>query len=338
MENKVLITDMHHKSDIEEQSVYRDTGIQLNTAMCLTEDDLIKNGAGYQGFLVSYAPVTRKVMEALPGLEVMVKYGIGVDNIDVRAATDLGKVVANVPDAASEEVALQALTLLLNGLRSTDFLARSVRKNQWVKDPEPLIPYRVSEISLGLIGYGRIPHFLARFAKPLFSSIYVYDPYCRSEEIESSGLTAVKDLKELFRRCSAISVHAPLNDSTKGFINSDLIKLSKRLVLVNTSRGGVVDMPSIVEALRSDKLEFFGSDVFWTEPADFSDPDVKYLINHDRVLITPHVGWCSQPAAAQMRRTAAKEALNVLSGLRAVNTVNPEVYEKRSDLIKGAVQ
>ncbi len=197
MENKVLITDMHHKSDIEEQSVYRDTDIQLNTAMCLTEDDLIKNGVGYQGFLVSYAPVTRKVMEALPDLEVMVKYGIGVDNIDVKAATDLGKIVANVPDAASEEVALQALTLLLNGLRSTNFLARSVRKNQWIKDPEPLIPYRVSEISLGLIGYGRIPHFLARFAKPLFSSIYVYDPYCRSEEIESSGLTAVNDLKEL---------------------------------------------------------------------------------------------------------------------------------------------
>jgi len=319
---------MHHQSAQQELKVLEEAGFSLDTGMCTTEEDLIEKGKGVHGFLVSYAPVTRKVMEALPDLKVMVKYGIGVDNIDVSAATDLGKVVANVPDASSEEVAVHALSLLLAGFRNTLFFQGVVKSGRWEVDPEPYIPFRLSQVSLGIIGFGRIPRVLARIAKPLFQSVHVYDPFVASDSVTGAGCVAETSLEALFAHSTAVSVHVPLTELTRGAVDSALIRRSPGLILVNTSRGGVVDMQSVVDTLKTGELKFFGSDVFWTEPPNFDDSNVRFLLEQENVVITPHVAWCSQSSAAAVRRSAAEEAKRVLLGQKPRNTVNPEVFKK----------
>jgi len=323
---KALITDMRHKSATEEKRIFDEAGIQLEIGMCETEEELIRQGRGCAGFLVSYAPVTRAVMEALPDLQVIVKYGIGVDNIDVGGATKLGKIVAIVPEPEIEEVATHALTLLLTGFRMTDFFARTVRKRIWDINPQNYTIHRLSESKLGILGFGRIGQRVAKIAAPFFDSVLVYDPYVKKTLINGyQNCEAVQDVEELFQQCQAISVHAPLTDTTRNIVNNDLLMLSLGLILVVTSRAHIIDIDALMLGLNTGRVSFFGSDVFWTEPPEFTDPNIQALIDHERVMITPHVAWYSTSGEAALRRQAAEDVRNVLLGGRPRYPINPTV-------------
>ena len=326
---KVLITDMRHKSAVEEKRVLEEAGIQLEIGMCETEEELIEKGRDCAGFLVSYAPVTRTVLEALPELKVIVKYGIGVDNIDVAAATELGKIVAIVPEPEIEEVATHALALLLSGFRMTDFFARMTRRFVWSVHPEEYTVYRLSESKLGLLGFGRIGRKLAELAAPLFNSILVYDPYVDDTIIgQYPKCLPVHNVEALFSQCQGISIHVPLTDTTRGMVNDEVLNLASGLILVVTSRAGVVEMEAVLRGLDTGRILFFGADVFWTEPPDFNDPTVQAIISHERVMITPHVAWYSTTGESELRRQAAEEIKTVLLGGKPRYPVNPEVFAR----------
>lgn len=314
MTPQVLITDMHHASDAVERGILEDAGFTLAHAMCRSEDELIDRGRGVAAFLVSYAPVSERVLEALPDLKVVVKYGVGVDNIDRTAAARRGVVTANVPDAYSEEVAVHSLGLLLSGFRGIDRFSREVRGGVWNGDPSPWLPRRLSESRFGLLGFGRIARRLASLAAPLFGETVAFDPFVDAETVRRSGCLPVASVDELIAMSDAVSLHVPMTGETVGMVGDAQLQRAKRLIMVNTCRAVVVDRDALVDALDEDRVAFYGADVFWTEPPDMSDPTVRRLLAHPAVAVTPHSGWCSQPSERQMRRLAAEEVVRVLRG------------------------
>ena len=328
---KVLITDMRHSSCIEEKRVLSAEGIEVDTTFSANEEELIRNGKGAFAFLVSYAKITRPVMEALPQLKVIIKYGIGVDNIDLKAATDLGKLVVNIPDYCTEEVALHALALILDGVRMTPHFTNMVRSGGWEIDPEPFLPYRLSRQLLGLLGFGRIARRLAFFMELMVKGILFYDPYLADKDLPSGKLMRASSAEEVFASSAVVSVHLPLNEETRDFVRARHFKQKNGIILVNTSRGGTIHKGDLLEALKSGQVAFFGSDVFFQEPPDRSDPISLAILNHPHSYITPHVAWCSAESATEVRRSAAEEALRVARGILPRNVVNKDVMAKLNE-------
>jgi D-3-phosphoglycerate dehydrogenase len=311
---KVLITDMRHSSIAQEKAVLEPAGVTLDTTFSETEDALIAHGQEAIGFLVSYAPVTRKVMEALPELKIIVKYGIGVDNIDLRAAQDLGKYVANVPEFCTEEVALHALSLITTGLRMTHYFGGEVKRHRWIEDPTTEAIDRPSLLRFGLAGFGKIARQLATYMEHIVGEIAYVDPYLPQEAVQAIPYTRVETLQQLFAQCQIVSLHTPLTEETRHLIDQDVLAHGRDLILVNTSRGGVIEKYALAQALEAGQVKFFGTDVYWEEPADFADPwNIDFLQRKD-VYVTPHVAAYSRASEQELRRKAAEEVLRVIQG------------------------
>lgn len=319
---KVLITDMGHSSIAEEKTVLEPAGVTIDTTFSETEDDLIQNGQGAIGFLVSSAKITRKVMEALPDLKIIVRYGVGYDNLDVAAATDLGKYVANVPNTSIEEVASVALSLAMTGLRMTHFFGGAVKQQQWISDPTFEALERPSKLNAGIVGLGRIGRQFAHYMKNIVPNIFYYDPYLSDELVKSFSYARLHDLAELFASCQIISLHTPLNDETHGFINQKVLSHAKDLILINTSRGGVTDKHGVVQAMEAGNVKFFGADVYWEEPLNFQDPWNVAFLQRKNVFITPHMSWYSLTSEKEVRRKAAEEVLRVIQGQQPLHCLN----------------
>ncbi|MBP9015511.1 MAG: C-terminal binding protein [Candidatus Atribacteria bacterium] len=319
---KVLVTDRRHASLEEEKKVLEPLGVEVVDGLCQTEEDLINKGRGAVGFLVSYAQITERVMKALPDLSIIVKYGVGVDNIDLGAARRLGKYVANVPDYSTEEVALQALSLLLVGLRKACYFGGEVRSRNWIENPDTEVIYRLSSQNLGLVGFGRIARKLGFFMESLINKIYFYDPYIKELPDKSSKYQSVESLPDVFSQAKLVSIHAPLNPTTRGMIDKNSLSQAKEVILVNTSRADIIDRLALEEALNSQKVIFYGADVFWGEPPNFQDPWVDRFIKRKDVLITPHVGWYSIESEKDLRRKAAEEVVRVIKGDKPLNLIN----------------
>ncbi len=319
---KVLVTDRRHASLEEEKKVLEPLGVEVVDGLCQTEEDLIDKGRGAVGFLVSYAKITERVMKTLPELSIIVKYGVGVDNIDLEAARRLGKYVANVPDYGTEEVALQALSLLLVGLRKTCYFGGEVRNKNWIENPDTETIYRLSDQNLGLVGFGRIARKLGFFMENLVNKIYFYDPYLKELPDLSDKYQSVESLPDIFSQAKLVSIHAPLNPVTKRMIDEKSLSQAKEVILVNTSRADIIDRLVLEKALNSQKVIFYGADVFWGEPPNFQDPWVCQFFKRKDVLITPHVGWYSRESEIDLRRKAAEEVARVIKGGKPLNLLN----------------
>jgi D-3-phosphoglycerate dehydrogenase len=318
---KVLVTDMRHGSIEEEKRVLEPAGVSVDTAFCRSEDDLIRRGRGAFGFLVSYAQVSRRVMEQLPDLKVIVKYGVGVDNVDVEAARQLGKIVSYVPDYCIDEVAAHTLALILAGLRMLFPLAEAVKTGRWIEDPSIEKLNRPTSLNAGIVGLGRIGSRVAEYLRPLVAGILFYDPCLSATASPPGDWEAVDSLSELIERCRILSLHAPLNDATHNLIDTKTLARANRLILINTSRADLVNRAALERAMVEGRVSFFGSDVFWQEPPDYSDPGTAEFLGRRDVLLTPHMAWYSEQSEREVRRKAAEEILRVLRGEQPLNSV-----------------
>jgi D-3-phosphoglycerate dehydrogenase len=242
---------------------------------------------------------------------VIAKYGIGVDNIDLEAAAELGKAVARVPGYCRQEVALHALCLALNGLRRAHTLGAQVAAGKWNDFPEALVLCRASEVRLGVVGLGSIGRLFARYAKALFRSVHYYDPYVR---LSGPALRYGRErsLGELFANCAVVSLHVPLTAETRGFIDRTILDRARRSILVNTSRAAVVEFDALEQALDAGKLSFYGADLYWREPPRLEDPQTQRFLSREDVLITPHAAWYSPSSNREVKRRAAEQVLRVL--------------------------
>jgi D-3-phosphoglycerate dehydrogenase / 2-oxoglutarate reductase len=304
---KVLVTDAEYSSLDIEAEVLTAGGHELVRASCRTPEEVIEAGAGIDAFLVQYAPITAEVFEALPQLRLVSRYGVGVDAVDTDTAARHGVWVCNVPDYGTTEVALHAVAMLLALLRNVAGHDREVRAGHWDYHLGGHL-HRPSSLTLGVVGLGRIGQMTAERAAPWFGRVVGYDPYLPDpawpDFIERLGL------EEVFARSSAITLHLPLTDDTCGLVGTEhLGRMPNGSYLVNTARGGLVDLDALFDALQSGQLAGAALDVLPDEPPPKGHP----LLTHPRALITPHVAWYSAEAEVELRRKAAQNIADLAS-------------------------
>lgn len=251
---------------------------------------------------------------------VISHYGIGVNRIDLAAATDRGVYVANAPSYCTEEVASHAVALLLALERGVVPYDRQYREGRWTFHTEYAL-HRISTRSLGLVGYGRIAREVARIGRSLGYRVLAYDPVLSTEAIEADGATAVATVGELFERSDAVSLHVPLTPETRGMVNEEVLSRARSgLRLVNTCRGAVIDEAALRPRLESGRV-IAALDVIANEPPSFEDP----ILAAPGIVITPHVGFYSEEAYEELRETVARNVVAFLktgAPLYAVNTIN----------------
>jgi len=275
--------------------------------------------AGADALLHEHLELTGALLRALPRCRVIAHHGKGVDNIDLDAANALGIVIANVPDASPHEVSEHVFALLLALARKIRDYDTAVRRGVWdVRSGEPV--RRMAGRTLGLVGFGGIARAVARKARAFGMPILVWMRSPDDALLREHGALAV-GLDELFTRADVVSLHLPLNAETAGIASRRRIASMKRdAILINVSRGALVDETALAEALREGRLAGAGLDVLVAEP-----PVVHPLIDEGRTILTPHCAWYSEEGRDDVERRTARAALDVLRGVEPASWVNPEV-------------
>jgi D-3-phosphoglycerate dehydrogenase len=301
---KVLITD-HDFPDLQlEQDLFRQAGVEFAVGQCKTEDDVIAAAKGCDGLLIQYAPINAKVFAALPEVRVVSRFGSGFDTINTGDAKKHGVWVANSPDYGIGEVATHALGMALSLVRHLGFYDRDVRANRWHYTSAGRLR-RASDLTLGLLGFGRIGKRMAKISRDVFGRIIACDPYIPDGEF-FPDVPGVR-LERLFEESDIVSIHVPLNDETRGMVNSKLLGSMRRgSMLVNTARGSIANLDHVLAALDSGQLDGAGLDVLPQEPPEADHP----ILRHPRVILSPHAAFYSIEGEKELRRKAAQNLVD----------------------------
>jgi len=263
------------------------------------------------------AKIDASAIAAMGDCRVIARYGIGVDNIDVSAATERGIYVTNVPDYCIEEVSSHAMTLVMALSRRVPTYDRSIEAGTWDRKVGTPI-HRFSTRTVGVVGFGAIGRAVGAKATALGATVLASDPFLDPSDIEDRDATLV-EFEELLRRSDYVTVHSPLTEKTRGLFDEEAFDRMKRGAhLVNVARGPIVKHDALLSALENDEIAGAGLDVFPEEPPDPDDP----LRNHENVVATPHVAWYSEEANEERRRSAAEAVSAALSGSEPENAVN----------------
>ena len=301
---KFLITDYDFPNVDLELALIRDAGMEAATAQCRTEDDVIAAARGCQGLLAQYAPMNARVFDALPEVRIVSRMGAGFDTVDVEAARSRGVWVANSPDYGIGEVATHALAMALSLVRHLPRFEREVRAGRWHYAATGGLA-RASELTLGILGLGRIGKRMSYISRNVFGAVIACDPYIIDGDFPAYVGRVSKD--ELFRKADIVSLHVPLNDETRGIVDARLLALmNKGSYLVNTSRGAVVKVDDALAALDSGRLDGLALDVLPQEPPDPAHP----ILTHPRALVTPHVAFYSVDGERELRTKAAQNLID----------------------------
>ncbi len=269
--------------------------------------------------------IDKKIIECLEKCVVIGVSSVGVDMVDIDAATEAGIVVTNVPDVFIEEVADHVMMLLLDVARMTRQMTQLVSHNEWYKG-RPLLSQRPRLLgqTLGLYGFGNVARCTARRAKAFGLHLLAHDPYVSELEITGLGVEPV-GFSELLERSDIVSIHAPHNPETERAFDSDALRRMKpTAILLNTARGSLVDEPALVEALREGVIAGAGLDVLEHEPPAPDNP----LLTMENVVVTPHVASATTRMRPETRRRAGREVAMVLRGLWPMSCVNPSVLPR----------
>jgi D-3-phosphoglycerate dehydrogenase / 2-oxoglutarate reductase len=317
---RIVVTECDHDSFDVEFAVARASGVELVVAQSRNVDEVVANAAGAAGILVQYASITGDVMDALPDLRVIGRYGVGVDSVDVVAATARGIAVCNVPDYGTESVSDHAIGLALSAARGIPRLDRGVRAGSFdLSAVRPL--YQTAGRVFGVIGLGLIGTATARKAKGLGYEVIGYDIKAAPGEATFHDAPSVS-LDDLLERSQVISLHVPLTEQTRHMIGAaQLARMRPDALVVNTSRGGVIDTDALVEALRSRTILGAAIDVHEQEPLALDHP----LTSFDSVVLTPHLAWYTEESYGELKRRTAENAVDVVAGRVPRNIFNPEV-------------
>lgn len=310
----VVALDDGYAAYDQEETLLAAAGARFSLRPCRrSEDSAMESVRDADVVLVRESPVSRRVIEAMARCQAIIRYGIGVDNIDQKAASERGIKVINVPDYGTDEVSSQAVALAMAVSRRIGLHDAEVRAGRWSTGVlQPM--YRLRGRTLGLVGFGRIARMtLEKLAGFGFDRVLVHDP--------SADLPAGVEQAPLDTLCAEadlISLHAPLNAQTHHLIDARRLALMRpTAILVNTARGGLVDTDALHEALRERRILGAGLDVFEQEP-----PGAHPLFTLDNVVVTNHMGWYSEEAMRELQRKTAQEAVRVLRGEAPLHWLN----------------
>ncbi|GAA4396461.1 C-terminal binding protein [Tsukamurella soli] len=318
--HKVVVVDCDHESLDIERDLAAQRGIELESAQCRTEDEVIAAAADADAVLVQYAPITARVLDRLPAVRAIGRYGVGIDTIDVAAATARGVAVSNVPDYGTEDVSDHALALALALSRGLIELDRGIRAGSHDQVPaKPL--HRFATRVFGIVGLGLIGRAAGRKAAVLGFTVIGCDP-CQVPGTRTSEGFEVVSFDDVLRRSDVLSLHVPLGPDTHHLIDADALAAMKpTAVLVNTCRGGVVDTAALVAALTTGGLKAAGLDVLEEDPVPADHPIARL----DNVILTPHIAWYSEESYGELKYRTLENVADVLAGRRPRNILNPEV-------------
>jgi phosphoglycerate dehydrogenase-like enzyme len=296
---KVLITDYDFPDVDLELALYRDAGVEVVTAQCRTEDEVIKAAEGCEGLLVQYAPVNAKVFAARPEIRIASRYGAGFDTINTDDAAKHGVWVGNSPDYGVGEVSTHALAMALDLIRNITGYDRDVKSGQWHYTTAGKTQ-RCSEMTIGIVGLGRIGKRMAHISRNLFKRVIAYDPHIIDGDFPAYVERVSKE--ELFKQAHVVSLHTPLNDETRGMIDSSVLKLMQQdSFLVNSARGGLVNIDDLLKALDTN-LKGAGLDVLPVEPPETSSAIVQHKRRRYRHRSRRRVRHPGRPSAAASPR------------------------------------
>lgn len=316
MSDTVLLTDYAWPDDSVERAIIEAAGFRLvsgpaSPAPASSIEALVREHRP-AGILTCWAPVSAEAITAAPDLKIVARLGVGLDNIAVHAATEQGVLVTNVPDYCVEEVSDHAVGFALAWTRGLVAFDREVRAGRW--SPADAKLRRLSSLTCGLIGYGRIGRATARKFAAFGCRVLAHDPFMTAEV---DGVQPVS-LDDLFAASDIVVVHAPLTDGTHHLVDRERLgRMKPGGLLVNVSRGGIVDTDAVVEALESGRLSGAALDVLESEPAVPAN-----LLAQPGALLTPHVAFSSDASLRELRERAAQEVVRVLSGQAPRNPCN----------------
>jgi len=316
---KIVITDCDHPTVEIEKEILSEIDPEFVLAHCNTEDEVTKVAHDADGIINQYAPITRRVIESLKRCKVIARYGVGVDNIDIKAATKYGIIVANVPDYCIDEVSTHAMALILACARGITLLNSKIREKRWdFTQAKPL--FRTQGKILGLFGLGRIARLVAQKASGFDFKIIAYDPYVFKVDV---GIRLV-EFSQLLSDSDFISIHAPLTDETRHSFGENELKIMKKTAyLINTARGPIIDEKALYQALKEKWIAGAALDVMEKEPPDWEN----ILPKLDNLIITPHISFYSEESYVELKTKTADAVLSVLKGGLPQALVNPQVVK-----------
>ncbi|WP_167859176.1 C-terminal binding protein [Paenibacillus cymbidii] len=319
---KIVITENNFASDLPEREVLAQVGLVPERYSCKTEEEMKEAGKDAEIVFVQFAPVNRAVLDAWTACRLIVRYGIGYDNVDVAYAAERGIQVCNVPAYCLDEVADHTGALILSSARKIVAMHEAVKRGEWnaegVARPMP----KSSDTVVGLIGYGRIGERVSARLKPFGFQVVVFDPYLSDAAAESKGVRKASDWTAFLAEADILSMHVPLTDETRHMINEQSLKLMKRsAVVVNTSRGALIDTHALAKAIDEGIVGGAALDVFEHEPLEANHP----LRSCRNVILTPHAAYFSDSALLTLQRQTAEEAVRYVKGEAPASPVNRPV-------------
>jgi len=320
---KILITEAMPLITEEKKILSKYADVQV--AKSTDEDNLIVEARDADIIMVVYARITERIINSATKLRGIVRYGIGVDNIDLKAASRRRIPVANVPDYCIGTVADHAFALLLalnRKLLLADNIVRTGNWGAWTSPSPKLMGVDLEGKTLGLIGIGKIGSAVAARAKGFGMKVIAYDPYIPKEVAERLGIELV-NLETLLKNADFVSVHSPLTNETRGMIGERELKLMKKTAyIINTARGPIIQEEALYKALKNGWIAGAGLDVYTKEPPDRDNP----LFKLENVVLTPHIAYYTQEAIWRLEMTAVEEAIRILQGQLPKNLVNKEAF------------
>jgi len=297
-------------------------GADLQLAPQATPDAILKVASPADALLVTYAKITADMIGQMKRCRIISRFGIGVDNVDLAAATAAGIVVTKVPDYCIDEVSDHAVALLLALARKIPSSNAQVHAGRW--EMKAVVPiHRLRGRVLGLVGFGRIPQLVAPKAKAFGLRVIVYDPFVQADVLARERVDQV-DFEELLAQSDYVSIHTPLLHETRNLFSTDAFsRMKPGSYLINTARGPIVDEHALAKALDGGQLAGAALDVMPQEP-----PTASPLLGRENVIITPHTSFYSEESLLELQRKASEEVVAVLTGKRPRNPVNPEALKK----------
>jgi D-3-phosphoglycerate dehydrogenase len=314
---KVIITDKGSDSCEVEAEIIGAAGHELVVANFESPRQIIEPAAHADALMVGGLPIGAEVIDSLTNCKIIIRYGVGIDGIDVDAATRKGIAVCNVPAAATDEVADHTMALALTLLRQLPWLDRRMRSGEWDITQDTVMP-AFRELTFTTIGFGRIAKAIHDRARPFKFRCGATDPHANYTEFEANGVDHLT-FDELLQQADIICVSTPLTAETRHMLDaSAFARMKHGVILINTGRGGVIDTRALIEALHNGQVAYAGLDVFEEEPLAPDDP----LLRQDNVLLTPHIAAYSNLSGPRTSVMAAEEVVRALCGEPLQGQVN----------------
>ncbi len=314
---KAVYTDTGDLDPSTGVALLKKTGFSVTVLETHNEDEIVAHAHDADAVLLGYAPLRSSALDQLKKIEIISLLSTGYDNLDLEVATSRGICVANIGGTAAEEVATHTMALILNMVRGVSTYQHAASRREWFVTPYPHIPPRLSEHTMGIVGFGKIGRLVARMAAPLFAEIIFFDPLFASGEIVEGFKSATLD--EVLANSKVISIHMPLTQTNeKMFSAAQFSKMGQGTYLVNVSRGALINSKDLIDAINKGKISGAALDVLENEPPL---PD-EALMQVKEISITPHVAYLSDYTLHAYIEVQAKSVIDWFAGKVVDNCIN----------------